>query len=203
VSPPTAPGRDLICLSHLRWSFVFQRPNHLLTQCSRERRVFFVEEPVLLDPADAGRKGAELAIREVSPQLYVVTPQVQYGSDVVAAQRELLQQLYQRQNISAPIVWFYTPMALEFACDLPAVAHVYDCMDELSAFRGAPRELQALERELFGLADLVFTGGQSLFERKRNLHPSVHLFPSNLVRRAEWPEARRYPHLQEFKHLTG
>jgi glycosyltransferase involved in cell wall biosynthesis len=174
------PGFDLICLSHLRWNFVFQRPNHLMTQCSRERRVFFVEEPILLEPTLAERTGAQLAIREVSPRLYVVTPQLVRGSDVVSAQRDLLQQLYQSQGIVAPIVWFYTPMALEVARDLPAAARVYDCMDELSAFRGAPPELPGLERELLGLVDLVFTGGQSLFESKRNLHPSVHLFPSSV-----------------------
>jgi glycosyltransferase involved in cell wall biosynthesis len=186
-------GADLICLSHLRWNFVFQRPNHLMSECSRERRVFFVEEPVFSDsPAvdtteagdtiEAGRIAprAKLEIREVQPQLHTVIPRLATGDDPIITQRQLLEELCERYRIAAPTVWFYTPMALKFARDLRAAVRVYDCMDELSAFRGAPRELQGLERELFERADLVFTGGQSLYESKRGLHPSVHLFPSSV-----------------------
>lgn len=176
------PGADLICLSHLRWNFVFQRPNHLMSECSREHRVFFVEEPIFGDSAQPGKsaRDAELEVREVQSQLYTVTPRLSTGVDPIAAQRQLLEELCERYRIAAPTVWFYTPMALKFARDLRAMVRVYDCMDELSAFRAAPRELQSLERELFERADLVFTGGQSLFESKRGLHPSVHLFPSSV-----------------------
>jgi glycosyltransferase involved in cell wall biosynthesis len=186
------PGTtDLICLSHLRWNFVFQRPNHLMSECSRERRVFFVEEPVIVDAAardatiataatGSTPARAELQIREVQPQLYTVTPRLLTGDDPITGQRQLLEELCERYRITAPTVWFYTPMAMKFARDLRASVRVYDCMDELSAFRGAPRELQGLERELFERADLVFTGGQSLFESKRASHPSVHLFPSSV-----------------------
>ena len=181
------PGTDLICLSHLRWNFVFQRPNHLMSECSREHRVFFVEEPLFIDPAaidtataPSTAPRAELEIREVQPQLYTVTPRLLMEDDPIKAQRDLLEELCERYRITAPTVWFYTPMALKFARDLRASVRVYDCMDELSAFRGAPRELQGLERELFERADLVFTGGQSLYESKRGSHPSVHLFPSSV-----------------------
>jgi glycosyltransferase involved in cell wall biosynthesis len=174
--------RDLICFSHLRWNFVFQRPNHLMTQCARERRVFFVEEPLWITPSssDAERGSDELVIARVGPQLYTVTPRLLAGADAARRQHELLEQFYERQQIEAPINWFYTPMALEFARGLPSCLTVYDCMDELSAFRGAPPALQLLERELLGRSALVFTGGRSLFEAKNRLHPRVHLFPSSV-----------------------
>lgn len=171
--------QDLICLSHLRWNFVFQRPNHLMTQASQRRRVFFIEEPIFEGAASLGPTGAELAIREVAPSLHVVTPHLRQGSDP-SAQRALLAQLYRSHGIQDPILWFYTPMALEHARELPAELIVYDCMDELAAFRGAPPLLRQLERELFARADLVFTGGSSLFESKRTHHANVHLFPSSV-----------------------
>lgn len=172
--------QDLVCLSHLRWNFVFQRPNHLMTQASQQRRVFYVEEPIFEETAaNLPSSGAELVVREVGASLHVVTPRLLAGSDP-RVQRALLAQLYRRFGIEDPILWFYTPMALEQARELPAALVVYDCMDELSGFRGAPPRLQELEQELFARADLVFTGGRSLFDAKRGHHPRVHLFPSSV-----------------------
>jgi glycosyltransferase involved in cell wall biosynthesis len=165
---------DLICFSHLRWNFVYQRPNHLMSLCSSERRVFFFEEP----NTDAGHP--PLAIREVSPNLHVVTPGLKPRQNAVAVQKQALLELCELHGIDMPITWFYTPMALEFARDTLSSLTVYDCMDELSAFRGAPPALQELERELFARADLVFTGGRSLYEAKRHMNPNVHLFPSSV-----------------------
>jgi UDP-galactopyranose mutase len=165
---------DLICFSHLRWNFVYQRPNHLMSLCSSERRVFFFEEP----NTDEGHP--PLAVREVSPNLYVVTPGLKPRQNAGAVQKQALLELCRDHGIDMPITWFYTPMALEFARDTLSSLTVYDCMDELSAFRGAPPALQDLERELFARADLVFTGGRSLYEAKRHMNPNVHLFPSSV-----------------------
>ncbi len=172
------PAPDLLVLSHLRWGFVFQRPQHLMTRFARDRRVFFVEEPVF----SSGRE-ARLEVVESAPEVRVAVPHLPSGEprDVaVARQRALIDELVAAHGVREPIAWYYTPMALPFAGHLPASAVVYDCMDELSAFLGAPPQLVALERELLGRADLVFTGGQSLFEAKRNRHPAVHAFPSSV-----------------------
>jgi UDP-galactopyranose mutase len=153
-----------------------------MSQCARGRRVFFIEEPLWVDAGDSAtlRPGGELDVRLVGAQLHLVTPRLLRGRESHDAQRALLEHLYEQYDIVEPIHWFYTPMALELARDLPARLTVYDCMDELSAFRGAPPALQLLERELFERADLVFTGGESLFEAKGPLHPNVHLFPSSV-----------------------
>jgi UDP-galactopyranose mutase len=113
---------------------------------------------------------------------------------VMSELRRLLREFITAYAIDHPVVWYYTPMALEFARELPASAIVFDCMDELSAFHGAPRELLALEAELIGRADLVFTGGQSLFEAKRARHHRVFAFPSSVdvkhfARARELPQA--------------
>jgi glycosyltransferase involved in cell wall biosynthesis len=167
--------KDLICFSHLRWNFVFQRPNHLMSLCSAERRVFFFEEPRASDDAADG-----LDVQQVAPNLVVAVPQLAPGQAPNVASREALRELCSRQGIERPITWFYTPMALEFARELPAALTVYDCMDELSAFRGASPLLAQLERDLLARADLVFTGGRSLCEAKRELHADIHCFPSSV-----------------------
>jgi UDP-galactopyranose mutase len=178
---------DVVCLSHLRWGFVYQRPNHLMSRCARERRVLFVEEAVL---------GAELPridVQQIDPHLDVVVPHLPSGMTPEANEREqesLLRSLLARAGIRKPILWFYTPMALGYARSIRASAIVYDCMDELSHFHGAPAQLGERERELFGFADLVFTGGQSLYEGKRDLHPRVFAFPSS-VDASHFERARR------------
>ncbi len=164
---------DVLCLSHLRWGFVYQRPGHLMSRCARTRRVFFVEEPVF------GARAPHVSTHVTSEGVTVVVPQLPPGSGAPAL-RALLDRLISDEAITAPLLWFYTPMALAFAGHLRGQTTVYDCMDELSAFRGAPPELSMFESELFRRADLVFTGGHSLYEAKRAKHPRVHAFPSSV-----------------------
>ena len=168
---------DLICLSHLRWNFVFQRPQHLLTRCANECRVFYVEEP-FYDADDQPR----LQMERVG-NVTVVVPHLPPGrlpAEDVSMQRRLLDQLLVKERITDYVLWYYTPMALAFSDHLQPQTVVYDCMDELSAFKNAPVELKRLEAELMRKADLVFTGGQSLYEAKRDAHPNVRAFPSSV-----------------------
>jgi hypothetical protein len=165
---------DLICFSHLRWDFVFQRPQHLLTRFAQLHRVFFIEEPTY------GEDGPRLEISDRENGLNVVTPRLPHGSDVDAVMPNLIGQLRDEQSFGEQVAWFYTPMMLRWADHLDPAAIVYDCMDELSMFRGAPPELIQREKELFERADLVFTGGQSLYEAKRDKHRAVYAFPSSI-----------------------
>ena len=167
---------DLLCFSHLRWDFVFQRPQHLLTRCAREHNVLFIEEPVL----GAAKPHVELRQRD---GVRIVVPRLPDGcteDQASALQRQLLDALLARRVRSPQVHWYYTPMALPFTRHLQPLVTVYDCMDELANFKGAPSRLGQLERELLGRADLVFTGGYSLYEHKRPHHPRVHPFPSSV-----------------------
>ncbi len=179
---------DLICFSHLRWDFVFQRPQHLLTRFAAHTRVFFIEEPFF----DTDNSEGYLEIRSRGEQLWLLTPHFPAGRSAEEndkAQAELVKQFIDSQRIDDFIAWYYTPMALGYSSDLKPVLTVYDCMDELSAFAGAPPQLLAREQELFRRADLVFTGGQSLYEAKRDRHPRVYAFPSS-IDRAHFAQAR-------------
>ena len=180
----SGPGAtpDLVCLSHLRWDFVYQRPQHLMSRFARDRRVFFVEEPLFFDPG-AGEEAPRLDLGERPGGVRVAVPRLPHGlspADIEELQRGLLQELLDEQGVADYVLWYYTPMALGFSDGLSPAAVVYDCMDELSMFRGAPPELLERERRLLAVADLVFTGGQSLFEAKRERHPAVHAFPSSI-----------------------
>ncbi|TDH61599.1 glycosyltransferase family 1 protein [Dankookia rubra] len=168
----------LLCLSHLRWNFVFQRPQHLLTRAARDHEVIFFEEP-LFEPGIVPRLDLNTTPEGVTVAVPML-PEGLQGTAMMAAQRSLLDALLAQEAGRPLIAWFYTPMALEFAAHLRPDLTVYDCMDELSAFRGAPPRMLDLERVLLGRADLVFTGGRSLYEAKRGRHPRVHCFPSSI-----------------------
>ena len=166
---------DVVCFSHLRWNFVFQRPQHLLTRCAETHRVFFWEEPVW-----DGKEHGYLEISQERENLWVIRPHLPPGGDCNALQHALLERLIAERAIESCVRWYYTPMALGFSADLPAAVTVYDCMDELSAFAGASPELHAREQQMFAVADVVFTGGASLYESKRRQHRNVHAFPSSV-----------------------
>jgi UDP-galactopyranose mutase len=177
LTVPLADSTDLICLSHLRWKFVFQRPQHLLTRCARERRVFYIEEPVIAEGVTP-----HLHVERVDG-VTVVVPQLPDNLSAEACdaeQRRLLDQFIDGVRTSDYVLWYYTPMALAFTAHWRPRAIVYDCMDELSMFKGASPLLKYREGELMRRADLVLTGGQSLFEAKRHAHANIHPFPSSV-----------------------
>ena len=170
---------NFIVFSHLRWNFVFQRPQQLMTRCAYTNRVIYWEEPILDAPV------AFLEQRDLTSQLKVVVPHLPPGliaSEARKIQESLLGEFMSEYLIKDVVLWYYTPLALQFRGKLQARAVIYDCMDELSAFRGAPVGLRSAEAELFRTADLVFTGGKSLYESKKTQHPFVHCFPSSIDR---------------------
>ena len=169
-------ARDFLCFSHLRWDHVFQRPNHLMTRAARDRRVFFIEEPVQGDRPS-------LTMRDRQGGVVVVTPAMPTGLSrpgQAEVLRDLVGQLVEGEDLVRPVAWYETPMALPWSDHLDTAAVVYDCMDELSGFRGAPSQLRMLEQLLLARADVVFTGGRSLYEAKRSAHRNVHAFPSSV-----------------------
>ena len=125
-----------------------------------------------------------LDVRDAEAGVRVVVPTLPEGlrSEIAinAVMKEMTRQLFQEHNINEYVFWYYTPMALKFTDHFNPVASVYDCMDELSAFKGAHTQLSMLEKELFQNVDLVFTGGQSLYEAKCGQHPAVYAFPSSI-----------------------
>jgi glycosyltransferase involved in cell wall biosynthesis len=168
----------LVCFSHLRWDFVFQRPQHLLSRAAREWRVYYLEEPRF----EAGAE-AHLESTTTNEGVERLVPVLSEGLDdagVVAEQRDLVDSFLSLLPEAPSVAWYYTPMALRFTDHLSFPVVVYDCMDELSHFRGAPPELTQLESDLLDRADVVFTGGYSLYESKRQRHSNVHAFPSSV-----------------------
>ena len=192
----------LVVFSHLRWDFVYQRPQHVLSRLAGSRPVLVVEEPVYDEgPARWERQSPAPGVTVLRPH----TPVEEAGfSDAqLEAVRPLVAAL--GDEVGPCDAWFYTPLALPL---LPALdgtaldgpggvagrggrvrAVVYDCMDELAAFDHAPPALLGREADLLARADLVFTGGPSLYRAKRGRHPSVHCFPSS-VDAAHFGQAR-------------
>lgn len=171
----TPPGRttdfhyEMIVFSHLRWDFVYQRPQHLISRISQQYRTLFIEEPI--PPKEFGTIGFDL--KTISKNLNVLTPRVNSIGEI--------QKLFERLEINqTKLLWFYSPSFLGMLNKISAECIIYDCMDELSLFKGAPVEIQYLEKELLGMADLVLTGGVSLFESKSNQNDNVHCFPSSV-----------------------
>jgi glycosyltransferase involved in cell wall biosynthesis len=173
----------LFCFSHLRWDFVHQRPQHLMERAAKTHRVFFIEEPV------PGLEAPHCRMRFEPSGVTVVTPVLPEGCDALEEQNRLVAGLTRAVQPSHTVHWYYTPLAMRFAADLPRDLTVYDCMDELSAFRFAPPGLIEEERRLVKHADLVFTGGASLYAAKAGLHRDVHCFPSS-VDTAHFSKAR-------------
>ncbi|MFL6672606.1 MAG: FAD-dependent oxidoreductase [Massilia sp.] len=167
----------IVVFSHLRWDFVFQRPQHLLSRLAQHYRVLFVEEPQY----DEG--GPFMERYSAAPNITVCTahtpvPAGGFHDNQIPLLQPLLAGLVPPGE--PMIAWFYTPMALPLLQGLDASLVVYDCMDELASFKNPPKQLLQRETALLNLADLVFAGGPSLYEAKRSRHANAHCFPSSV-----------------------
>ena len=167
---------QLVCFSHLPWNFVYQRPQHLLSRYTKLYNVYYVEEHEWSSEQDG------YFIQHTNDNVVVVKPHLLKDDDANLNERlfKILQNLFNEQSIHNYIFWYYTPMALPFTNLFAPVITVYDCMDELSAFKFAPPELVQFENELFAKADVVFTGGNNLYQVKKNKHSNIHCFASSI-----------------------
>lgn len=189
---------DILCFSHLRWNFVYQRPQHLMSRFAKTGNVYFIEEPVFDSP-----KTFLKASQSTNGDVTVLVPHVQSGSEINGQLRNMLKDFLVVNEVTDYVVWYYSPMSLPYTYTLMPSIIVYDCMDELSGFKNAPLELKALEAQLFKMADVVFTGGCTLFEAKKNFHNNIFPFPSSIDKNhflqarmdlTEPPDQRNIPH---------
>lgn len=169
----------LLVFSHLRWNFVYQRPQHLLSRIARDYQVIFVEEPM--------HGSSRNFIEEVSvcTGVTVLRPHTTgnatgFEDENVPLLHDMVLRFLRSHRIDDYAIWLYTPLALPIAKRLSPNVMVYDCMDELSAFKNASPHLIKRENELFEVADIVFTGGPSLYASKKGRHANVHCFPSSV-----------------------
>jgi glycosyltransferase involved in cell wall biosynthesis len=167
----------LIVFCHLRWDFVFQRPQHLMTRLAEHYNVLIIEEPVYTEGQ------AYLKKTEVAPNLTVCQPHTAihaagFHDDQLPTLQTLLTDLVPAGE--KPVVWFYTPMALPLLQSFEPSLVIYDCMDELAAFKNPPKQLVQRESALLNIADLCFTGGPSLYNSKKERHANAHCFSSSV-----------------------
>ncbi|MFL5812260.1 MAG: hypothetical protein ACJ763_01680, partial [Bdellovibrionia bacterium] len=102
---------DLIVLSHLRWDFVYQRPQHLLTRFAKQCRVFYIEEPWI----EGEQPRLEIMVRENGVRRVVpFFPPGLTEEETNAILKTLIDQLITQHSLREYALWYYTPMALPF-----------------------------------------------------------------------------------------
>ncbi|MCU7613496.1 glycosyltransferase [Chryseobacterium sp. GMJ5] len=163
----------LLCFSHLPWNFVYQRPQHLLSRFGKRYEIFYFEEP-----REGEADQYEIISQDGISLVHITLSHQQENRN--ARLQKIIDEILKSNNIENYLCWYYTPMALEYTSQLSPEYTIYDSMDELSAFRFAPPQLLDLENDLFKKADIVFTGGHTLYQAKKNRHHNIHPFPSSI-----------------------
>ncbi len=185
----TGAAYPIVVFSHLAWTWVWQRPQHLISRIARAHPVLFVQEPAIVEDAGPPRFHVEPPRDNVTvawPEASIARADGEGGYNALAGR--LAREWMAAHGVTDPVYWLYTPMAVTALPDGFAGVVVYDAMDELAAFRYAPPVIKEREAALMARADLVFTGGPSLYKARAGRHPSVHCFPSG-VERAHFAQA--------------
>ncbi len=168
-------GPQLVVFCHLRWEFVTQRPQHIISRLAKHRKVLFVEEPIGHETHERGTAN----IYQAAENVQVMQPRTDFGK-LAEEIAPLVQDFLTRENWQEPMLWFYSAAFSDLADQIPHSLLVYDCMDELAAFKNAPASLIAQEKKLLAEADVVFTGGKSLYEAKKQWSDHVFCYPSSV-----------------------
>lgn len=163
---------DMVVFCHLRWQFVYQRPQHIISRMAKEYKVLFIEEPIAFEPGE--ENSGNLII--INDNLHVLQPRVSNINKI----KNIIPQFVSNNHVD--FGWFYSAAFVPLLEEFNFNTIVYDCMDELSMFKGAPSELIVLEKFLLSNAHIVFTGGKSLYESKKIHHKNVYCFPSSVDR---------------------
>lgn len=161
---------DIIVFCHLRWGFVYQRPQHIISQLAQKYKVLFVEEPIGFPKEEK----TSYELDKITNTLHVLKPKVNTIEEISGLLNSFL------KNTTVDIGWFYSPAFSVLIPDFKFDTLVYDCMDELSLFKGADKKLVDQEKFLLANADVVFTGGKALYESKVGSNSNVHCFPSSV-----------------------
>jgi glycosyltransferase involved in cell wall biosynthesis len=158
---------DMVVFCHLRWDFVYQRPQHIISRMAKDLKILMIEEPWHRAEENESR------LTKVTDNLHILQSNVHTIEEIESI-------LPQYINTKATIGWFYSASFVPVLNYFEFDTIVYDCMDELALFKGAPEKLIEQEKYLVANADVVFTGGKSLYESKAQLHNNVHCFPSSV-----------------------
>ena len=169
----SSPKYNMVVFCHLRWGFVYQRPQHIISRMAQHYNILFVEEPVPFENPDEEN---EYLLEIINDNLHVLKPKVRRIEDIKNVLKPLL------KDCELEIGWFYSPAFSPLITNFVFDTVIYDCMDELSLFKGAPAQLITQEKFLMAEAHIVFTGGKSLFDSKKNCHSNVHCFASSVDR---------------------
>lgn len=164
---------DIVVFSHLRWNFVYQRPQHILSRLAKSYNILFVEEPFQPNAENENTS----SIHQVLPNLAVFNT---YAENIDSTLKLLKDKL---GNQTIEMAWFYSPSFVNALNILSFKKVIFDCMDELTLFKNAPTILIEQEKELLLKSDIVFTGGKSLYTAKQKHHHNVHCFPSSVDRK--------------------
>ena len=175
LKEPPASEADVICLSRMRWDNFYQRPQYLLGNRARGRRVFFMEEPVF-----SLRQSEALELSWRDDNLCVVLSRLPAGiggAEQNRLRRALLNELIVQEHIHQYVLWYFTPAALSFTRHLKPVARVYDRIWNASADAEPETDSPEGEAEMFELADLVLTCSRKMYEKNSSHYRNLRFIP--------------------------
>jgi glycosyltransferase involved in cell wall biosynthesis len=174
----TAP---IIALCHLSWNWVWQRPQQFLSRLAKTHPILFVETYCSDTPTGFIRLHSPEGHPNVTVcETHLPASRWSDGRFIDRERRRLLRNTLANElagRFDDAILWFNDPMAVTaFAGYLDESLIVYDCMDELSQFKGAPPALIEREYELLEVADVVFCGGRKMRDKRVRINPNSHFY---------------------------
>jgi glycosyltransferase involved in cell wall biosynthesis len=180
-SADSSLSKPIIALCHLSWNWVWQRPQQFLSRLAKTHPVLFVETYCTETPTTIVKlRSADGHPNVTICEMHLPASRWNDGKFIDRERRRALRSALSNElegRFDDAILWFNDPMAVTaFAGHLDESLIVYDCMDELSQFKGAPPALIEREYELLEVADVVFCGGRKMRDKRLPINSNSHFY---------------------------
>jgi glycosyltransferase involved in cell wall biosynthesis len=170
----------IIAVCHLSWSWVWQRPQQFLSRLAKTHPLLFVETHCSdVTDSEIVRKLVDGHANIQILEMHFPADRWHDGEFIDLERRRLLQRAIADTEgaFDRAILWINDPMSVTaFAGHLGESMIVYDCMDELSQFSGAPPSLIGREKKLTSVADVIFCGGRKMRDKRLPINGNCHFY---------------------------
>lgn len=183
--------KTIVCFSHLAWDRkLFQRPQQLMLRFSKRFNVLYISGHSFRHFFIDVFRRKKIHRYHVTDNLAVYSPfalpPIRKCSFLITRLNKILlsfqvKRMLKKLKLKDPILWIYHPRYLHTIGKFKEKLIVYDCMDDFTSLLSTyeDRERNAGNEEmLLKKADMVFAGGYSIADLKRDSRERIHVFPS-------------------------
>lgn len=194
---PSHQRKRIVCLSSTRWSFLWQRPQQIMSRLCARHDILYVDPPFpVAEEQVRGISNDESGtlivknLQTINDALQIFRPleisRFSYpdldSNELLKMNQELLQCQIQKALFQLgwqhPLLWLYDPRNVNLVDQLNPCGVIYDCVDSFRSFSWSHPHVSIWEEALVDRADVVLATSRALYQERLRKNRYTFLVPN-------------------------